>query len=89
MNTNKDQVRGRIKEAKGKIKKVAGKLLGDNSLQAKAKSQSFLDKAQAKFGDVKQRVKQSCKKRCGDFRNELNRLGADAPNNSQRIEKAR
>jgi uncharacterized protein YjbJ (UPF0337 family) len=63
MSTNKDQVRGRIKEAKGKIKEVAGELLGDKTLKAKGKSQNILGKAQAKFGDVKQRVKQSAKKR--------------------------
>ena len=63
MSTNKDQVRDRIKEAKGKIKEVAGKLLGDKTLQAKAKSQSTLGKAQAKFGDVKQRVKGPSKQR--------------------------
>jgi uncharacterized protein YjbJ (UPF0337 family) len=63
MSTNKDQVRGRIKEAKGKIKEVAGKLLGDRTLQARGKSQTTLGKAQAKFGDVKQRVKESSKRR--------------------------
>jgi uncharacterized protein YjbJ (UPF0337 family) len=62
MSTNKDQVRGRVKEAKGKIKEVAGRLLGDKTLQAKSKSQNTLGKAQAKFGDVKQRVKESSKK---------------------------
>lgn len=61
MSTNKDQVRGRMKEAKGKIKKVTGKLLGDKTLQAKGKLQNTLGMAQAKFGDVKQRVKQSSK----------------------------
>ena len=63
MSTNKDQVRGRVKQAKGKIKEVAGGLLGDKKLQAKGKSQGTLGKAQAKFGDVKQRVKESSKKR--------------------------
>ena len=63
MSTNKDQVRGRIKEARGKIKEVAGGLLGDKTLKAKGKSESTLGKAQAKFGDVKQRVKESSKKR--------------------------
>jgi uncharacterized protein YjbJ (UPF0337 family) len=62
MSTNNDQVRGRIKEAKGKIKEVAGRLLGDKTLQARGKSQNTLGKVQAKFGDVKQRVKQSSKK---------------------------
>jgi uncharacterized protein YjbJ (UPF0337 family) len=63
MSTNKDQVRGRVKEAKGTIKQVAGKLLGDKTMQAKGKSQKTLGNAQAKFGDVKQRVKESSKKR--------------------------
>jgi uncharacterized protein YjbJ (UPF0337 family) len=63
MSTNKDQIRGRVKQAKGKIKEVAGKLLGDERLQAKGKAQKTLGKAQAKFGDVKQHVKDSLKKR--------------------------
>jgi uncharacterized protein YjbJ (UPF0337 family) len=63
MSTNEDQVRGRVREAKGKIKEAAGKLLGDKMLQAKDKSQNTLGKAQAKFGDVMQRVKQSSEKR--------------------------
>src|SRR5450631_4405755 len=35
MSTNKDQVRGRVKQAKGRIKEVAGKLLGDERLASK------------------------------------------------------
>lgn len=31
MSTSKDQVRGRVKVAKGKIKEVAGKFLGDKT----------------------------------------------------------
>jgi uncharacterized protein YjbJ (UPF0337 family) len=63
MSTNKDQVRGRVKQAKGRIKEVAGKLLGDERLQAKGNAQKTLGKAQARFGDVKQHVKDSSKKR--------------------------
>src|SRR5450631_1595513 len=61
MSTNKDQVRGRVKQAKGRIKEVAGKLLGDERLQAKGNAQKTLGKAQARFGDVKQHVKDSSK----------------------------
>ena len=61
MSTNKDQVEGRIKEAKGKVKEVAGKLVGNERLEAKGKVQKTLGKAQAKFGDVKQDVKDSKK----------------------------
>jgi uncharacterized protein YjbJ (UPF0337 family) len=61
MSTNKDQVEGRIKEAKGKVKEVAGKLVGNESLEAKGKVQKTLGRAQAKFGDVKQDIKDSKK----------------------------
>ena len=62
MNTNKDQVRGRVKEAQGKVKEVAGKLVGNEKLEAKGKIQKVLGKAQAKFGDVKQDMKNSKKR---------------------------
>lgn len=61
MGMNKDQVRGRVKEAKGKIKEVAGKLVGNESMEAKGKVQKTLGKAQAKFGDVKQDLKDAKK----------------------------
>ena len=61
MSTNKDQVEGRVKEAKGKIKEVAGKLVGNERLEAKGKVQKTLGKAQAKFGDVKHDLKNSKK----------------------------
>jgi uncharacterized protein YjbJ (UPF0337 family) len=52
MSTNKDQVRGQVKQAKGQIKKVAGKVVGDERLQAKGKVQKTVGKAQARFGDA-------------------------------------
>ena len=61
MTMNKDQVKGRVKEAEGKIKEVAGKLVGNETLEAKGKIQKTLGKAQAKYGDVKQDVKDAKK----------------------------
>ncbi len=61
MSMNKEQVKGRGKEAEGKMKEVAGKLVGNETLEAKGKVQKFLGKAQAKFGDVKQDMKDSKK----------------------------
>ena len=58
---NKDQVRGRVKEAEGKAKEVAGKIFGNEKLEAKGKAQKILGKAQSKFGDVKQDVKDATK----------------------------
>ena len=57
MSMNKDQVKGRVNEAEGKIKEVAGKLVGNENLEAKGKVQKELGKAQARFGDVKKDVK--------------------------------
>ena len=61
MSMNKDQDKDRIKEAKGKIKEVAGKLVGNETLEAKGKVQKVLGEAQAKFGDVKKDVKDAKK----------------------------
>jgi uncharacterized protein YjbJ (UPF0337 family) len=57
MSMNKDQVKGRVNEAKGKIKEVAGDLVGNEKLKVKGKVQKTLGKAQAKYGDIKQDVK--------------------------------
>lgn len=61
MSINKDQVKGRVNQAEGKIKEVAGKLVGNEDLEAKGKVQKILGEAQAKFGDVKQDVKDAVK----------------------------
>lgn len=61
MSMNKDQVKGRVKEAEGKIKEAAGKFLGNEKLEAKGKVQKVLGEAQAKFGDVKQDLKDAKK----------------------------
>ena len=61
MSTNKDQVRGRVKEAKGKIREVVGRLVGNKTLEAKGKVQTKLGAAQAKYGDVKQDARDSKK----------------------------
>jgi len=63
MNMNKDQVKGRVKEAEGTIKEIAGKLVGNEDLEAKGKVEKTLGEAQARFGDVKKDVKDSLKSR--------------------------
>ena len=57
MSINKDQVKGRVEEAKGAVKEATGKLVGNETLEAKGNIQKNLGKVQAKFGDVKQDVK--------------------------------
>jgi len=61
MSSNKDQVKGRVKEVEGKVKELAGKLVGNESLEAKGKVEKKLGHAQAKFGDVKQDVRDAKK----------------------------
>ena len=61
MSMNKDQVKGRTDEAKGKIKETAGDLVGNDKLKAKGKIQKNLGKARASYGDIKQDVKDAKK----------------------------
>jgi uncharacterized protein YjbJ (UPF0337 family) len=61
MIVNKDQVKGRVKEAAGKVKEVAGQIIGSEKLQVRGTVQKHLGEVQAKFGDIKQDIKESNK----------------------------
>ena len=54
---NKDQVKGRIKEAQGKVKEVAGKMVGNKDLERKGKTENTEGKVQAGYGDLKEDIK--------------------------------
>jgi uncharacterized protein YjbJ (UPF0337 family) len=54
---NKDQVNGRVNEAKGAVKEVAGKAVGNKDLELKGKIQNSAGKVQASFGDLKKDIK--------------------------------
>ena len=54
---NKDQVKGRIKETKGTVKDVTGKVTGKKNLEQKGKLQKAVGKAQAGYGDIKNDIK--------------------------------
>jgi uncharacterized protein YjbJ (UPF0337 family) len=56
---NKDQVKGRVEEAKGKVKQVTGKLVGNVSLEQKGIIQKAAGKVQAGYGDAKSELKKS------------------------------
>ena len=58
---NKDQVKGRVDEAAGKLKEVAGKAVGKKDLEAKGKAQEVAGKARAAFGDTKSDLKRDRK----------------------------
>lgn len=53
---NKDQVKGRVNEVKGSVKQAAGKLVGNEKLQAEGAVQKVAGQAQAKYGDLKSKA---------------------------------
>jgi uncharacterized protein YjbJ (UPF0337 family) len=61
MSINKDQVKGHVEEAKGAIKEVAGKILGNPSLEVKGNIEKNLGKTQAKIGEVREDLKKASK----------------------------
>jgi len=56
---NKDQVKGRIEEAKGTVKEVTGKVVGDEELEAEGNVQKNIGKVQAGVGDLKEDIKKA------------------------------
>jgi len=54
---NKSQVKGRLNEASGKAKELAGKATGNKSTEAKGILQKNAGKAQAGLGDAKEEMK--------------------------------
>lgn len=54
---NKDQTHGRIAEVKGKVKEVAGKLVGNKEMEIKGTLQNTKGKVQAAIGDAKENLK--------------------------------
>lgn len=59
---NKDQVNGRMEQAKGAVKEAAGKVGGNDKLEAEGKVDKAAGKTQATYGDVKEDVKDAVKK---------------------------
>jgi uncharacterized protein YjbJ (UPF0337 family) len=59
MGINKDQVAGRVKEAKGKVQEVAGRTVGSTKEEVKGNLNKNAGKAQAGLGDAKEQVKKS------------------------------
>jgi uncharacterized protein YjbJ (UPF0337 family) len=56
---NKDQVKGRIEQAKGQVKQVVGKAFGNKELEQKGRIQTDSGKVQAGYGKLKQDIKDS------------------------------
>jgi uncharacterized protein YjbJ (UPF0337 family) len=56
---NKDQVKGRIHEAEGKVKEVTGNVIGNKELEIKGEIQKAEGKVQAAQGDLKEDIKKA------------------------------
>ncbi|HRQ65795.1 MAG TPA: CsbD family protein [Xanthomonadaceae bacterium] len=54
---NKDQVKGRMKTAKGKVKEAAGAMTGNRKLADKGKAEQAAGKIQRGYGDIKEDIK--------------------------------
>lgn len=54
---NKDQVKGRVKVATGRIRTAAGKAVGDKSMEGKGRVEQAKGKVQASYGDLKHKVR--------------------------------
>jgi uncharacterized protein YjbJ (UPF0337 family) len=59
---NKDQIKGRVEEAKGSIKESVGRIAGKPDLEDRGTLQKVAGKAQKTYGDVKEEVKNASKR---------------------------
>ena len=59
---NKDQVKGAVKDAAGKVQSKAGELTGSTEQQAKGMAKQVEGKTQKKVGNAKEIVKDSARK---------------------------
>ncbi len=59
---NKDQVKGRVEDAKGKIKEATGKAVGNDRLKTEGQVDQVAGKTQTKVGDAKESVKKGIDK---------------------------
>ncbi|MEC5387853.1 CsbD family protein [Uliginosibacterium sp. H3] len=60
---NKDQIKGRAKEAAGKVQEVAGRTVGSERQEAKGLGKQIEGKVQKNYGDARESVKDSLKDR--------------------------
>ncbi len=54
---DKDRVKGSLEQAKGKVKEVAGKAVGDSKLEAEGKADQVKGKVQNAVGGLKDALK--------------------------------
>jgi uncharacterized protein YjbJ (UPF0337 family) len=60
-NMDKDRIQGSVEQAKGNVKKVAGKVAGDAKLETEGNTQQTAGKIQNAIGGFKDAVKEAVK----------------------------
>ena len=56
---NKDQVKGRVKEAAGKVKEETGKAVGNKTMQGEGLAQKIGGKVQGAAGDARDNARKT------------------------------
>ena len=56
---NKGQVKGRVRQAKGKIKEVAGKAVGNRRAETEGEAEQLAGRLQKTYGDAKNEIGKS------------------------------
>ena len=59
---NKDQVKGRVEQAKGSVKENVGKAVGNPNLRDQGTADKAAGKVQSTYGDAKEKVKSAVDK---------------------------
>jgi len=59
---NKDQIKGTIKDAAGKVQEKTGQVIGSTEQEAKGVQKQVAGKTQKAVGDIKEVVKDTAKK---------------------------
>jgi uncharacterized protein YjbJ (UPF0337 family) len=59
---NKDQVKGRVEQAKGSVKEGVGKATNNPNLRDEGTADKVTGKTQATYGDAKQKIKNAVDK---------------------------
>jgi uncharacterized protein YjbJ (UPF0337 family) len=60
-NMDKDRIQGSVEQTKGKVKEVAGKVIGDAKLETEGKTQETAGKIQNAVGGLKETLKEAVK----------------------------
>lgn len=59
---NKDQLQGRTEKAKGKLKEIAGKAVGNDRMRTEGQMQQATGGMQGQMGDAKEKLKKGIDK---------------------------